>query len=75
MATDTLRKGIGGRSNGIARDPCSLTLENTLPKGVLAIQTASILFPSCGRRGTGARHASPSEFRSLRGKLARSSGQ
>jgi len=30
---------------------------------------------SRGRRGKGARHASPSEFRSLRGKLARSAGQ
>jgi hypothetical protein len=75
MATDALRKGIRGRSSSIVREPCSLTIKKTLPKGVLALQTASCVVLPCGRRGKRARHASQSEFRSLRGKLARSSGQ
>ena len=44
---------------------CSVTSESLALHGVM----------SCGRRGKGARHASPSEFRSLRGKLARSASQ
>jgi hypothetical protein len=45
MTTDTLRKGIGGRSEDIARDACSLTIRNTLPKGAFALQTASRVVP------------------------------
>jgi hypothetical protein len=41
----------------------------------VAVRAASCVVLPCGRRGTGARHASQSEFRSLRGKLARSGSQ
>jgi hypothetical protein len=92
MTTDTLRKGIGGRSEDIAREACSLTIRNTLPKGAFALQTASRVVPPLRTASLGidrvalmnfvaavaekgARHASQSEFRSLRGKLARSGAQ